>query len=66
MARRAAPRPDPDRPGELLANEAAAKTGLSRSITGAGWGAFVSILLAKAEEAGRAVIEPRHVVGIRV
>ncbi len=39
-----------------------AKSGLSRSISDAGWGRFVSILRAKAEDAGRIWIEvdPRH------
>ena len=62
MVRRAKPRPDPDVPGSFLANGAAAKTGLNRSISDAGWGAFVTILCAKAEEAGRTVIGvgPRH------
>lgn len=62
MVRRAKPNPDPDKPREWLPNGAAAKTGLNRSIHDAGWGAFVSILKAKAEEAGRRVIEvdPRH------
>lgn len=41
---------------------ARAKSGLSGSISDAGWGRFVSILRAKAEEAGRTLIEvdPRH------
>ena len=62
MVRRAVPRPDPETPGAFLPNGAAAKTGLNRSIHDAGWGAFVSILKAKAEEAGRRVvdIDPRH------
>ncbi|GAB4911453.1 RNA-guided endonuclease InsQ/TnpB family protein [Mycobacterium avium] len=62
MLRRAKPVPDPDNPGQYLANGAAAKSGLSRSISDAGWGRFVSILRAKAEEAGRIWIEvdPRH------
>jgi putative transposase len=62
MVRRPARRPDPDRPGEFLPNGAAAKTGLNRSIHDAGWARFVSILRAKAEEAGRVVIDvdPRH------
>jgi putative transposase len=62
MLRRAKPVPDPDRPGEFLSNGARAKAGLNRSISDAGWGRFVSILRAKAEEAGRAWIEvdPRH------
>jgi putative transposase len=62
MLRRAEPRPDPDSPGAFLPNGAAAKTGLNRSISDAGWGAFVAILRAKAEEAGRTVVDvdPRH------
>ena len=62
MLRRAKPVPDPDQPGQYLANGARAKSGLSRSISDAGWGRFISILRAKAEEAGRTWIEvdPRH------
>jgi putative transposase len=62
MLRRAKPVPDPDNPGMFLPNGARAKTGLNRSISDAGWGQFVSILRAKAEDAGRAWIEvdPRH------
>jgi len=62
MLRRANPVPDPDNPGAYLANGARAKSGLSRSISDAGWGGFVSVLRAKAEEAGRTWIEvdPRH------
>ncbi len=62
MLGRAKPRPDPKAPGAFLPNGAAAKTGLNRSISDAGWGAFVAILRAKAEEAGRTVVDvdPRH------
>lgn len=62
MVRRAEPKPDPDNPGQFLPNGARAKTGLNRSIIGAGRGHFVSILRAKAEDAGRTWIEvnPRH------
>lgn len=62
MLRRAKPKPDPDNPGQFLANGARAKSGLNRSISDAGWGQFVSILRAKAEDAGRTWIEvnPRH------
>jgi putative transposase len=62
MLRRAKPVPDPDNPGAYLANGARAKSGLSRSISDAGWGRFVSVLRAKAEEAGRTWIEvnPRY------
>ena len=57
MVRRPPPRPDPDQPGRFLPNRAAAKTGLHRSIHDAGWAQFVSILRAKAEEAGRVMID---------
>lgn len=62
MVRRPKPVPDELNPGQYLANGARAKSGLNRSISDAGWGRFVSILRAKAEEAGRIWIEvdPRH------
>jgi putative transposase len=62
MLRRAKPKPDLDNPGQFLPNGARAKSGLNRSISDAGWGQFVSILRAKAEDAGRTWIEvdPRH------
>ena len=62
MLRRAKPMPDPDNPGQYLANGARAKSGLSRSVSDASWGQFISILRAKAEDAGRIWIEvdPRH------
>ena len=62
MLRRAKPVPDPDNPGQYLPNGAAAKTGLNRSISDASWSQFVSILRAKAEDAGRTWIEvdPQH------
>ena len=62
MVRRAKPVPDPRQPGQFLPNGARAKSGLNRSISDAGWGQFVSILRAKAEDAGRTWIEvdPRH------
>jgi putative transposase len=62
MLRRAKPVADPANPGQYLPNGARAKSGLNRSISDAGWGQFISILRAKAEEAGRAWIEvdPRH------
>ncbi len=62
MLRRAKPVPDPDNPGQFLPNRGRAKSGLSRSISDAGWGRFISILRAKAEEARRIWIEvdPRH------
>jgi putative transposase len=47
---------------EAPGTNVAAKAGLNRSILDAGWGVFLSILRAKAESAGRAVVEvsPRH------
>jgi putative transposase len=62
MLRRAKPKPDPANPEQFLANGARARSGLNRSISDAGWGQFVSILRAKAEDAGRTWIEvnPRH------
>jgi putative transposase len=62
MLRRAKLVLDPENPGQFLPNGARAKSGLNRSISDAGWGQFVSILRAKAEDAGRTWIEvdPRH------
>ncbi|WP_031072878.1 RNA-guided endonuclease InsQ/TnpB family protein [Streptomyces sp. NRRL WC-3742] len=62
MLRTPAPRPDPGRPGGFLLNGAAAKAGLNRSISDAGWGVFLTILTSKAESAGREVIavDPRN------
>ncbi|MQA64264.1 MAG: IS200/IS605 family element transposase accessory protein TnpB [Actinophytocola sp.] len=62
MLGRAKPVEDPNNPGQYLANGGAAKTGLNLSISDAAWGRFVSILRAKAEDAGRVVIDvdPRH------
>jgi putative transposase len=47
---------------EAPGTNVAAKSGLNRSILDAGWGQFLEILRAKAEEAGRTVIavNPRH------
>lgn len=62
MMRRVKPVADEDNPGQFLPNGARAKSGLNRSIGDAGWGSFVAILRAKAEDAGRIWIEvdPRH------
>ena len=62
MVRRAKVRPDPEQLGQFLPNGASAKTALNRTIHDAGWAAFVNILKAKAEEAGRRVVDvdPRH------
>jgi putative transposase len=56
MTRKPSPKPDPVQPGAYLPNGAAAKSGLNKSILDAGWAQFASILVAKAEEAGRRVI----------
>ena len=56
MVKAPVPKPDPHRPGGFLPNGAAAKAGLNRSISDAGWGVFLTILHAKAESAGREVI----------
>lgn len=60
MTRRPNPRPAED--GTWEPNGAAAKAGLNRSISDAGWGVFLDVLRAKAESAGRTVVEvdPRH------
>ncbi|MEU1791171.1 transposase [Streptomyces sparsogenes] len=56
MTKAPAPKPDAEREGAFLANGAAAKAGLNRSILDAGWGQFLRILANKAESAGRLVI----------
>jgi len=62
MSKAPVPKPDPDEPGSFLPNGAAAKAGLNRSISDAGWGVFLTILTSKAESAGREVIavDPRN------
>ncbi|MCK9902046.1 transposase [Parafrankia colletiae] len=57
MTRRARARPDPDAPGAFLPNGQRAKSGLNRNILDAGWGVFLNVLHAKAESAGRVVVE---------
>ncbi len=59
MTRRPKPKPDPDSPGSYLPNGAARKAGLNRSIHDAGWGVLVSMILDKAECAGREVVTVR-------
>lgn len=56
------PKPRPAEDGTYELNGAAAKSGLNRSIHDAGWGVFLEMLHAKAESAGRIVIEvnPRN------
>jgi len=60
MTRRPKPRPAGD--GTYEPNGAAAKSGLNKSIHDAGWGVFLDVLRAKAESAGRVIVEvnPRH------
>jgi putative transposase len=62
MSKAPAPKPDPEQPGSFLPNGSAAKAGLNRSITDAGWGVFLAILAAKAEGAGRQMmaVAPRN------
>ncbi|MCG3041884.1 RNA-guided endonuclease InsQ/TnpB family protein [Streptomyces fenghuangensis] len=62
MTRSPAPRPDSEGDGAFLANGAAAKAGLNKSILDAGWARFLGILANKAESAGRRVIpvDPRN------
>jgi putative transposase len=57
MVRRPTPRPDPENPGAFRPNGAAAKAGLNRSNLDAGWGELVSMILYKAECAGREVVK---------
>src|SRR5699024_1531756 len=56
MTRTPEPQPGPEQAGAYLANQAAAKAGLNRSILDAGWGQFLAILADKAEKAGRLVV----------
>ena len=60
MSRR--PKPRPNGKGGFDPNRARAKTGLNRSIADAGWGMLCSMLVYKAEDAGRELIavDPRH------
>jgi putative transposase len=56
MTKRPVPKPDPGQPGGFLPNNAAAKSGLNKSILDAGWAQFASILAGKAEEAARRIV----------
>jgi putative transposase len=56
MTKRAKPVPDLENAGQFLPNRQAAKSGLNKSILDAGWGVFLSVLTAKAENAGRELI----------
>lgn len=55
MTRR--PKPKLAEDGTFEPNGAAAKAGLNKSIQDAGWGVFLEILHAKAESAGRVIVE---------
>jgi putative transposase len=50
------PKPKQDEEGKYLPNGAAAKAGLDKSITDAGWGIFTKLLVVKAAWAGRIVV----------
>jgi putative transposase len=50
MSRRAKPKPDPDKPGHFLPNNAAAKSGLNRSLLDAGLGGLLTMLEGKAKQ----------------
>ena len=56
MTKRPAPKPDPDRAGMFLPNQARAKAGLNKLILDAGWAQFTGILTGKAAEAGPRVV----------
>jgi putative transposase len=56
MVRAPKPKPDPEQPGALLPNGAAAKAGLNKRILDAAWAQFLAILAAKAENAGRLTV----------
>jgi putative transposase len=62
MVRAPKGKPDPVQQGQYLPNGASKKAGLNRSIHDAGWGQFVSMLIYKAECAGRTVVSvnPRY------
>jgi putative transposase len=60
MTRR--PRPRVAEDGSYQPNGAIAKAALNKSVLDAGWGVFLNVLHAKAESAGRMIVEvnPRH------
>lgn len=62
MVRKPKPKPDPVGSGEWLSNGAAAKAGLNKSISDAGWGQFAGMVVYKAVEAGKQVVfvDPRY------
>ena len=62
MTRAPKAKADPDNPGGYLPNGAAQKAALNRSVHDVGWGQLVTMILYKAECAGREVVmvNPRH------
>jgi len=56
MTKRAAPKPDPEKPGAFLTNRAAQKSGLNRAILGKGWGMFLVDLHHRARYTGTQVV----------
>lgn len=61
LVKRPKPKQD-EETGQYLPNGAAAKGGLNKSISDAGWGQFMSMVASKAEEAGRTMLQvnPRY------
>jgi putative transposase len=62
MLRTPKPKTDPITPGSFAPNGRAAKAGLNRSISDAGWGILHAMIVYKAESAGRTIVlvDPRH------
>lgn len=56
MTKRAAPQPDPDRPGVFLSNRSAQKSGLNRAILAKGWSKFLLALHHQARYTGTQII----------
>ena len=56
MARRAKPKPDPEKPGHYLPNGQSVKRGLNRSIADAAWAQFLSLLAFQAIKLGKSAI----------
>jgi putative transposase len=61
MVRKPAPKPDPDKPGAYLPNQARAKAGLNRGILASAWGTLGTRTRQKAEASGVTVlfVDPR-------
>jgi putative transposase len=56
MARKAKPKPDPDKPGHYLQNGQSKKRGLNRSVADAAWGQFLRVLAFQAVKLGKFAI----------